>query len=169
MESYLWLVVTAVIVIGVGVYVLVKMPGRKKARVLVTPGEAFELRCAPPDGRGYKVWVRYKVAFTSSQDMDTSGKEQFGLLFDVKVTASSRTILDRPMHLGYRQTDRDHRFSPDEFFTGTSREGNRYVRAGTFALTEVSEREPGTEIAIAGTIRATEGTRVKKLEVYVAA
>jgi len=167
-ETYLFIIITAVILVVVGIYVIVRMPKGKKAQMLVAPDLPFELRCAPPDDKPYKVWVRYKVAFTQLPDLDFSGSEHFGLIFDVKVTARNRSVLERPVHLGARGTERACRISPDEFFTGTSRNGSDYVRAGTFALAEIGEREMGSEIVVSGTIRPTEGTTVKLLKVYVA-
>jgi len=169
MGSYLWLIIMAVIVIGVGIYIVIRMPKGKKAQMPVEPDRDFELRCAPPDGKPYKVWVRYKVAFTAVQGLDFSGSEHFGLIFDVKVTGGSRTVMSEPVGLGARGTAGVRRISPDEFFTGTSREGNDYVRAGTFALAEADGREAGSEIVVKGAIRPTEGTAVRMLKVYVAA
>ena len=169
METYLYFIVTAVILIGVGIYIVIKIPKGKKAQVLVAPDLPFELRCAPPDAKAYKVWVRYKVAFTALPGLDFSGSEHFGLIFDVKVTARNRTFMHEPVHLGARGTDRANRISPDEFFKGTSHEGGDYVRAGTFALAEVDEREMGSAIEVSGVIRPTDGTTVKILKVYVAA
>jgi len=167
-ETYLFFIVTAVILIGVGIFVAIKMPKGKKAQMLVAPDMPFELRCAPPDARAYKVWVRYKVAFTASPDLDTAGSLHFGLIFDVKVTAGKRTFMDQPVGHGAIGEDGIRRIAPQEFFTGTSREGNDYVRAGTFALAEVDERELGSEIVVRGVIRPDKSTTVKMLKVYVA-
>jgi len=108
------------------------------------------------------------VAFTVCPDLDTAVRNHFGLKFDVFVTCGERLVMGEPVHLGYRGTERARRISPDEFFTGTGRNGNDYVRAGTFSLAPVAEHEPGSEIVVRGTIRPTEGTTVKLLKVYLA-
>jgi hypothetical protein len=167
-ETYLFIIITAVILVGVGIYVLIRMPKGKKAQMLVAPDLPFELRCAPPDDKAYKVWVRYRVAFTASPDVGARGDRQFGLVFDVNVTAGKRTVMEEPVCLGAMGPKGVKRIVPDEFFTRTRRMRWDYVRSGTFALAEMDEREMGSEIVVKGMIRPDKSTAVDMLKVYVA-
>ncbi len=166
MQVLLPLAITAAVLVAVGIWLLVKMPKRKQARMLVEPGKPLELRCAPADDRAYKIWVRYKVAYTGSEG---KGKESFGLLFELKVTAGEQTFMDQSVAFGGGCEQAQAIIVPDEFFAGLSRDHSGYVRWGTFVLAEAGPRDHGSEILVNGTIHADRGTTVNALEVFVAA
>ena len=161
-EAVVTIGILALVGILVGGYVWRRMPKGKQAELVVEAGEPFALRAAPADGRIYKLWARYDIAWTGT-------RHGYGLSFDLQAEVGGKVVLDRPLGLGARTLDDPGDYiDPLRMFVSSHRGPDGYSEKATVVVCDLGLRGAASEIVVRGAIKPSKGTTVKGLSVFLA-
>lgn len=174
----LWILVSAIITVGVGTVYLIMRPKGRAEEKTVQPGQPFELSAQPQDGRPYKFWVSYSITWTGV-------KNDFGLFYDLEAEVDGSRVMQKQLRMGRSAvTDEDRErikamarserklpdgvISPNKVhFSGGRHDGIRYEKA-TIPVYSIQSRRKGSRITVRGSISSTENTSIESLRVFLA-
>ncbi|MBD3277694.1 MAG: hypothetical protein GF388_05290 [Candidatus Aegiribacteria sp.] len=174
----LWIIITAVVLVGVAIVYLIMRPKGKAAEQTVQPGQPFELSAQPQDGKPYKFWVTYSITWTGV-------KNGFGLIYDLEVEVDGSRIMQKQLRMGRSAvTDEDREkimamvrserklpdgvISPNKVHFSGGRHGRIHFEKATIPVYTIESRRQGSRISVRGRISSSENTSIESLRIFLA-
>jgi len=156
----LGIIVATFLVIGIAV--LFFIPRGKVAEILAQPSVPFELRCAPANDKPYRLCTRYSLTWTEGR------KTSYGLACEISAEVDGNHVLTEVVGVGPRQVKPTTAQAGTEYLTSSRRSPTGHARSSTVVLAALGERPLNSEIAVRGTITASDNLMVRSLKVYIA-